>query len=621
MSIVNAIVTIDNTEPYLLLDQTNTVKFYISNYTVTTLPSAKILLRDAVTGKTIFSSSWKGLTVPTIFSVTEISSQNIATTYDAADISGPFQFSFSFTEIDVASEINTQNPMIMCVAISDSSNTSPYSNGVLKNVIKEGTPSGRIEGETERDIDILYPNNFQTFEFRYDIESNNYDSLLAADFTLKMGSTILQTESCDFGKNEVTWSVPIKARFLEEIIQMNPIPSSVTINIRVDFSTVKGYVGYYNYAKTIAINASELFNQSFDFKSITITPDENKGCNKVQVTLRANKSVNKSFSGNLQLFRKDLTSTKGWELVHEIVTNFEVSSNDILVNLEDVIAEPGKPYLYAAYCYHRYFDGVAQSWVTEYLQSTVASTKPAILVTNDIFLVTKNNILRIAYDPELTGFKQNMVDQITTTIGGAYPFVTRNGMQKHKTFTLGGLLSYNREIAQLYSAEEISKNDSTAIASVIPAVSESSTMGEFINEIYYQNITSKAVREALYEKEFRNVAMDFLYSDDMILFKSLQEGNIIVRLTGVTMSPNAQLNRDIYSFSSQAVEVMENSVENCYKYFVFHTDDKAVVYKDLYLIVKEYGDAIATIENNKSIILDDATRKGTLLAYQINKGV
>lgn len=621
MSISNAIVTIDNTEPYLLLDQTNTIKFYVSNYTVTTLPSVKLLLRDAVTGKTIFSSSWKGLTVPTIFSVTEVSGQNIATTYDTVDISGPFQFSFSFTEIDIESKINTQNPMIMCIAISDSLNTSPYSNGVLKNVIKKGTPSGKIKGETERDIDILYPNNFQTFEFEYNIESNNSDSLLMADFTLQMGSTVLQTESCNFGKNVVTWSIPIKARFLEEIIQMNPVPSSVTINIRVDFSTVKGYVGYYNYSKTIAINASELFNNSFYFQSIMITPDENKGCNKVQITLRANKDVNKSFAGNLQLFRKDLTSTKGWELVHEIVTNFEVSSNDILVNLEDIIAEPGKPYLYAAYCYHRYFDGVAQSWITEYLQSTVTSTEPTILVTNDIFLVTKNNILRIAYNPELTGFKQNMVDQITTTIGGAYPFITRNGMQKHKTFTLGGLLSYNREITQLYSAEEISKNDSTATTSVISTISQSSTMGEFINESYYQNIASKAAREAIYEKEFRNIAMNFLYSDDIILFKSLQEGNIILRLTSVTMNPNAQLNRDVYSFSSQAVEVMESSVENCYEYFVFHADEKAVVYKDLYLIVKEYGDAAAIVENKKSIILDEKTRRGTLLAYQINKGV
>ena len=318
----------------------------------------------------------------------------------------------------------------------------------------------------------------------------------------------------------------------------------------------------------------------------------------------------------MQLFRKDLTNTKGWELVYEFSTNLINGGKDIVI--EDLIAEPGKPYLYQAMFYRKYFDGATQNWITTYLKSYVEMINPVVLVTDDIFLVTKTGILRIAYNPELTQFKRNMVDQISTTIGGAYPFVTRNGKQRHRTFSLGGLLSYNREVTTFYTADIIKQQDSYGKRE---ASSENkfvnSTFTSFVDETHYTGL-SNSVREALYEKEFRNKAMDFLYDDHIILFKSMQEGNIIVRLTSVSMTPNTQLNRDIYSFTSQAVEVMDNSVENCYEYFVAHADDKIVVYKDLYLIVFGYDETTGTaaiaeknwVESNQTII-----------AYQLNKGV
>ena len=50
------------------------------------------------------------------------------------------------------------------------------------------------------------------------------------------------------------------------------------------------------------------------------------------------------------------------------------------------------------------------------------------------------------------------------------------------------------------------------------------------------------------------------------LFKSPTEGNIIVALTNVSWTPNETLGRAIYSFSSTAYEVAENTIENIKKY-------------------------------------------------------
>lgn len=610
--ITTAIVTIDNTEPYLFLKENNIIKFYVQNYEVGNNIGAKLIIRDAVSGKDIFNSKWKTNESP-IFDVTR-PDDNIVATTETKSISGPFTINFTFSET-LAKTINISNPIILCLAIIETGTTkeSPYSNGVLKNIINKGNSSGVIcKAETELDkIDytILYPDNYYLFKFSYIAGSGDNDSLLSATYSLTVGGKEIQKETEDFGLNTHVWDIPIKAQLLQEALNIK----TLTLHFVIQYVTTKGYIDTLTKDVKITIpDNAKLFDESFELKSIEAKPDSDKGVNIISVQYTGTDAL----AGNMQLFRKDLTNTKGWELVYEFSTNLINGGKDIVI--EDLIAEPGKPYLYQAMFYRRYFDGATQNWITTYLKSYVEMTTPVVLVTDDIFLVTKTGILRIAYNPELTQFKRNMVDQVSTTIGGAYPFVTRNGKQRHRTFTLGGLLSYNREATTFYTADIIKQQDSYGKRE---ASSENkfadSTFTSFVTETNYTGL-SNSVREALYEKEFRNKAMDFLYDDHIILFKSMQEGNIIVRLTSVSMTPNAQLNRDIYSFTSQAVEVMDNSVENCYEYFVIHADDKVVVYKDLYLSVLEYNTSTGTATIAEK---NWAENNQTIITYQMNKGV
>lgn len=60
--------------------------------------------------------------------------------------------------------------------------------------------------------------------------------------------------------------------------------------------------------------------------------------------------------------------------------------------------------------------------------------------------------------------------------------------------------------------------------------------------------------------------MDFLYANDVKIFRSLTEGNILVKLMNITLTPVTQLGRLLYSVSANAIEIDKNTFDNLFKY-------------------------------------------------------
>ena len=79
------------------------------------------------------------------------------------------------------------------------------------------------------------------------------------------------------------------------------------------------------------------------------------------------------------------------------------------------------------------------------------------------------------------------------------------------------------------------------------------------NRIYDQN-------NYIYQRDFRNKVYDFLYKNDVILFRSAAEGNILIKLMDINFEPIETLGRRLYSFSATAVEIGEATIANCDKY-------------------------------------------------------
>ena len=155
--------------------------------------------------------------------------------------------------------------------------------------------------------------------------------------------------------------------------------------------------------------------------------------------------------------------------------------------------------------------------------------------------------LKLRYDFNISTANITVAETKTDTIGSKYPFVRRNGNMYYRTFQCTGLITgYMDQNAHLFTtAAELYHNQQVRYQEVRNAIDP------YVNTYDYT-----------YEREFREKVQDFLYDDKVKLFKSLQEGNILVKLMNITLTPKNELGRLLYTFSAQAVEIDEPTVAN-----------------------------------------------------------
>lgn len=172
-------------------------------------------------------------------------------------------------------------------------------------------------------------------------------------------------------------------------------------------------------------------------------------------------------------------------------------------------------------------------------------------VFDDMYLTTKDMQLNIKFDPKISSFKRNIVETKIDTIGSQYPFIRRNGHIDYRQFTIGGLITAFCDednvfikVEDLYGNSTIAENYKT----------------------YNNNNNINKYNDFIYERAFRNKILDFLHKDNVKLFRSTPEGNILVRLMDISLEPQQVLGRMLYSFSATAYEVADCTVENYDKY-------------------------------------------------------
>lgn len=177
-----------------------------------------------------------------------------------------------------------------------------------------------------------------------------------------------------------------------------------------------------------------------------------------------------------------------------------------------------------------------------------------ILLPEDAYLVTPDKTMRIKYNPEISNLKRNFVDVITPTLGRAYPFVRRAGKQKYKTFTLGGLISIEAETQDAPWGVDSTNNSGEAGAHTDGRSLLTEADREVLDKIDTMQLSTYDAR-AVKEKLYRERILDFLEDGRIKLFKSVQEGNIFIYISGVTLTSDKSSGRNLYSFSCTATEV------------------------------------------------------------------
>lgn len=262
------------------------------------------------------------------------------------------------------------------------------------------------------------------------------------------------------------------------------------------------------------------------------------GENRISFSYTQNSSVKNNFF----LIRKDLFNNN-----QKIVTTFSESGN-FSVDLIDRDTELGKSYEY-------YFkqDGFIE---------TLISNEPVCDNYHGVCLIGVYNDqtvkLNLPYNTSLNSITLGLSDSIIETLGSKYPFVNRNANLNYKKFQLSSLISINSDIDEyFFTQQKVQYHDSysTVVNTDNGKIYKRLIGGNLQDEPYYSYIDDSFINEKL----FRDKIVDFLSNGQPKVLKSLTDGNMLVKLTDISLSGNPQIGNKVYTLSATVTEVGEVS--------------------------------------------------------------
>ena len=257
------------------------------------------------------------------------------------------------------------------------------------------------------------------------------------------------------------------------------------------------------------------------------------------------------------------TSSKDKFMLNETVQNNKM-------NVEITTADPYSFYDYAveAGVEYRYF---IQKYNSQNVFSQKVASNFVAVFFEDIFLYDGNKQLKVRFNPQVSSFKTVVADSKKTTLGRQYPFIFRNGILNYKEFPISGLISYLTDNEELF----MSKEDWYTLIE-----------GNFggVEQEVFMSSTDITDANLKYEKMFKLYVLDWLNDGSIKLFKSPQEGNYIVRLTNVSLSPNNTVSRMLHTFSCTASEVAEYSLSNLANYSLTNSINENITQETVKII-------------------------------------
>ena len=298
------------------------------------------------------------------------------------------------------------------------------------------------------------------------------------------------------------------------------------------------------YTTTIAFNANVSYdNDTWGSQSIV---QEIVGVNnvlgKVNITFIPFDDNTTIPSGSQFVIRRgcDKDGFSIWDNIYSKTLTAAMSGTDAL-SFDDFTVESGNLYKYE-------ITYVSPTAISGHTHFTIVEG-PAMTIFDHAFLNGEGTQLCVKFNPNVGSYQVNLVDNVVTTIGGKYPYISRNGDMYYRSFSLSGTIAYEMDEQHQFS-------------------SRSSIYGDWIQVYgsYFVNHYLNQRNDRVTQRKFRELVMEYLYNDTPKLFRSTPEGNILVRLTNVSLTPNNQLGRMIYDFSCTATEIGEPSIENCKMY-------------------------------------------------------
>ena len=203
-----------------------------------------------------------------------------------------------------------------------------------------------------------------------------------------------------------------------------------------------------------------------------------------------------------------------WDNIHTFNLNAQIATRELC---KDFTVEQGKKYKYSIQQY------------SDILYSNRLLSNELFIDFEDAFLYDGERQLKIKYNPRISSFKKNLLETKTDTIGGQHPFIFRNGRVYYTEFPISGLISYQSDEEQLFMTEADYGLEEKTIS--------------FTGD----NIAA--------ERVFKLRVLEWLTNGKPKIFRSPTEGNYIVRLMNISLSPNDTTGRMLHTFNCTAYEV------------------------------------------------------------------
>ena len=236
---------------------------------------------------------------------------------------------------------------------------------------------------------------------------------------------------------------------------------------------------------------------------------------------------------------------------------FEEEFSDTLLYI-DYIIESGIKYKYA-FQYQN-----SQGLRSAPLQED-GMTVPSRSVDFEYSYIYRDGVqLRLKFNQKLSSFKHTTLASKQDTLGGQFPHLSKNGYAYYAEFPISGLISFQMDEDQTFftlKTDGYYYNNELVIPADKFSVS-TATRGDESAPSYLPIDSSITDNNIFIERKFREKAEQFLNDFTYKLYKSPTEGNIVIGLINLSMTPNASLGRMIFEFSATAYEVLENTIDD-----------------------------------------------------------
>ena len=171
--------------------------------------------------------------------------------------------------------------------------------------------------------------------------------------------------------------------------------------------------------------------------------------------------------------------------------------------------------------------------------SPLYTTKKVIVDFHDAMISRGSRQFAVRFNYQISSFKPVVNRAKIDTLGGKYPKFAENAQMNYKQFNVTGLISAQADFTEIFLGKKDFFDDA-----------ELRTY-----DIYRRENDVIDDYDYLWEKEFREEAIKWLNDGKPKLYRSQTEGNMVVMITDVNLTPNKILSRRLWDFSAVIYEI------------------------------------------------------------------